>query len=141
MNNPEGYLRVLDYREYHRYYNRVDLCPAGMNWFETDLGVPVEVRLNSFEHTCYTNELTAIVLMPVSNWPISCLCLHAERLFDREDFEEFTDIIATHQAVGDYILTKKPVCRHPQKLMLAQAAVRYIRARNAARSALKEIQK
>ena len=141
MSADKGYLRVLGYREYHRYYNRVDLCPAGMNWFETDLGVPVEVIRDSFEHTCYTNELTAVFLLPVSSWPISSLCIHAERLFDREDFEEFTDIIAQHPAVGNYLLSPKPVCRFPEKLKLAQAAVRYIRVRNAARAALQEVQK
>lgn len=141
MSADKGYLRVLTYKQYHRYYNRVDLCPAGMLWFETDLGVPVEVRLNSFEHICVTNELTATDRLPVLSWPTSSLCLHAERLFAREDFEEFTDIIAQHPDVGDYLLSPKPLCRYPQKLLLAQAAVRYIRARNAARAALDEIEK
>ena len=141
MNNPEGHLRVLAYREYHRYYNRVDRCPAGMLWIETDLGVAVEVPLDSFEHICATNELTATARLPVLSWPISALCLHAERLFGREDYTEFTEIIVQHPAVGDYILAPKSVCRYPQKLMLAQAAVRYIRARDAAREALLEIGK
>ncbi|MBC7610892.1 MAG: hypothetical protein H7228_15195 [Polaromonas sp.] len=141
MNNPEGHLRVLGYREYHRYYNRVDRCPAGMLWVETDLGVAVEVRLDSFEHICVTNELTATARLPVLSWPISALCLHAERLFAREDYAEFTDIIVQHPAVGDYILAPKSICRYPQKLALAQAAVRYIRVTRAARAALQELQK
>lgn len=138
---PAGHLRVLSRHEYMAYRTGVPAYPGSMVCTESALGIPVEVMTGSLEALALTDELRFEVLLHSADFPVTALCLHAESLFVRELYEDFRDLILRCPEVGDYLLAPKDFCRRPNRLITAQAAVRYIRTTRAARAALSEMGK
>lgn len=141
---PSGHLRLLSRREWHTYYNNRSgtVGPADdMTWMESPMGIPLEIRSDSWEFAALCNEDFRTIFLHEVDGPFSALVLQAEDLFMDENYCRFTKMMLKHPELGDHFLTPGLMSRQPKQLLLAQATVRYIRTTRAARAALAELSK
>lgn len=142
--DPSGHLRVLSRREWHTYYNnrggRIGHA-HDMTWMESFMGIPVEIRSDSWECAALCDEDFRTLFLHEVDGLFSVLVLQAEDLFVAKNYRQFTALIHKHPELEDHFLTPGLMSYKLKELLLAQATVRHIRTTRAARAVLAEMDK